>query len=183
MEWFDPTVNVKYLHPSEIREGMRWAREVQKPIGPHGALLPCTELTPVWDTSIGASGGYYGTRYLFRLSTGELRSAQSNDRVPIDPEIIPENRPPHEGMWITNEPFGFHDHKPGVTPDRHWYENSRLVEKWGASDGRVYRLLTVGYRMFWVCRWDQGKKWLGPTRETFELAGQQLDAIVEGRAW
>ncbi|MEV5264769.1 hypothetical protein [Streptomyces werraensis] len=184
MEWFDPTLNVRYLHPSQIEPGMRWAREVQKPIGPGGSMKPATELAPVWDISIGSSGGYYGLRYTFRLSTGELRSAQDNDRLPIDPLIIPENQPPHEGTWITNEPFGFHDNKPGVTPDRDYYTNSRALETWTSADGRVYRLLAYrGWRKFWVCRWEQGKKWFGPDRENSDLAYDQLDAIRTGAAW
>ncbi|MFD9815186.1 hypothetical protein [Streptomyces sp. NPDC059080] len=182
MKWFDSTLNVKYTHPSEIREGMRWAREVQRPIGPHGAMRPCTELTPVWDISLGASGGYYGSRYLFRLNTGELRSAQSNDRVPVDPEIIPENRPPHESTWITNEPFGFHDHK-AFTTDREWYERSRVLERFEVEDGRVYRLLNGKHGVLKVCRWDQGKKWLSPARVTPECAYDQFEAITEGRGW
>ncbi|MBL1115373.1 hypothetical protein JK364_23670 [Streptomyces sp. 110] len=184
MEWFDSTLNVQYMHPAEIKEGMRWAREVQRPLGPGGSMQSCTELTPVWDIGLGNSGGYYGMRYLFSLKTGELRSAQDNDRVPVDPEILPENLPPYEGTWITNEPFGFHDHKPGVIPDRHWYENSRALEVWTAEDGRVYRLLAYrSHRLFWVCRWDKGAKWFGPSRETPDLAGKQFDAIVEGRGW
>ncbi|MFF7415672.1 hypothetical protein [Streptomyces lydicus] len=184
MGWFDPTLNVKYMHPSEIKKGMRMAREVHKPIGPGGAMQPCTELTPVWDVSLGSSGGIsYGLRYLFRLMTGELRSAMDCDRVPVDPEILPENRPPRDGMWITNEPFGFHDHKPGVTTDREYYANSTALEKWTAPDGKVYRLLAYrGWRKFWVCRWDQGTKWFGPHREIPDLAGEQFDAIRRGEA-
>ncbi|KOT51147.1 MULTISPECIES: hypothetical protein [Streptomyces] len=182
MEWFDDTVNVRYVHPAEIKEGMRIAREVYKPIGRGGAMVPCTELTPVWDISLGDSDVYYGTCYLFRLSSGELRSTRSDHRVPVDPEIIPGNLPPHAGTWITNEPFGFHDHKSFMT-DREWYEASRVVEVYEEDDGRVYRLLRGKHGVLKVCRWDQGKKWLGPARISPEAAYDQFDAIKEGRAW
>ncbi|MFH9731812.1 hypothetical protein [Streptomyces sp. NPDC017260] len=183
MQWFDETLNVQYMHPGEIREGMRIAREVQKPIGPNGTLKPCTELTPVWDIGLAPSGGIsYGSRYLFRLNTGELRSAQTNDRVPVDPEIIPENLSPHDGTWVTHEPFGLHDHHL-FTTDREWYEHSRLVHRFETEDGRVYRLLCGKHGVLKVCRWDQGKKWLGPARFYPEGAYKQWDAIAAGDAW
>jgi hypothetical protein len=182
MDWFDSTLNVRLVHPAGIQAGMRLARHVEKPIGPHGEMKPATELTPVWDIGIGASGGYHGMRYLFRLMTGELRTATSSDRMWADPEILPENRPPHETTWITNEPFGFHDHL-GFTTDREWYERSRLVSQHTTEDGRVYRLLAGKHGVLKVCRWDQGKKWLGPARITPEGAYDQFDAIVQGTGW
>lgn len=184
MQWFDPKLHVTYVHPSEVREGMRLARKVHKPIGPGGAMRPCTELTPVWAIGLGPSSCLaYGPSYLFRLMTGELRTAQSNDRVPIDPDIIPENRPPHEGEWITNEPFGFHDDKPSVIPDRHWHDRSTVMEEWSANDGRLYWLLNVDNGRYWVCRREGAKRWNGPSRRTLDLAGAQLEAIMEGRGW
>lgn len=183
MEWFDSTANVQYLHPAHIEVGMRWAFEAEKPTGPNGAMQLCTELTPVWNIGIGASGGFsHGSRRLFRLRTGELRTTEDNHRVPVDPEILPENLPPHDSTWITHERFGLHDAK-GFTTDREWYEVSRLLEKYETEDGRVYRLLAGKHGVIKVVRWDQGKKFLGPARVTWDGAYDQFAAIVEGRGW
>jgi hypothetical protein len=171
---------IEPVHPAEIKPGMRVPREVVD-------MEPGRELIPIWDVSILPSSSasiYGGTRYAFRLSNGEQRFATASDRIYAVREIRLQDEPPHEGTWITNAPFGFHDHKPGVTPDREYYVNSRALETYTADDGRVYRLLAYrGWRQFWVCRWDQGAKWFGPSRESAGLAAAQLDAIKGGEAW
>jgi len=190
--WFDPSANVKLMHPDEIERGMRLAREVTRPDG-----SPGTELLPVWDVSIG--GGYSpygGIGRSFRTMDGELRQAASNSRVWADPEIRREHLPPHDAKWITHQKFGIHDQLPGALGDRYFYQRTRAVDTYTAEDGRVYRLLhgrstrqdsrrapENRWSCYWVYRWDRGVKWLGPSRETSSLAYDQFDMIREGRAW
>lgn len=190
MEWFNPTFGIEYVHPSSIREGMRIATEVHKPL-PGGGHQRKTALAPVWNIGTGQSTGY-GIRYLFRLNTGELYAADSNCRVPVILRIDQKDMPPHTGLWITNQRF---DENAGMLGDRYFYERTRQVDKFETEDGRVYRLLfgqsrrredlgrSEQWRCFWVYRWDQGVKWLGPGREAQDLAWEQFEAIREGKAW
>lgn len=162
---------IEHVHPAEIKPGMRMPAKVVD-------MKPSRELIPVWDVDYGDG------RYTFRLSNGERRLAVNVDRVYAVREIRPEDRPPYTGPWITHTPFGFYDQTPGVSPDREWYQDSRQLARFTPEDGRVYRLLTTRrYDLFVVCRWDHGKKWLGPTRFYAENAWKQWEAIERGNAW
>lgn len=187
-EWFDPTVNVKLMHPYEVMPGMRLAREKK---GADGQRY--TELTPVWDMSTGPGLTSYSYSMLFRTSDGKVHSASSSDRVWVDPEITDGTRPPGPGIWITNQRF---DENAGMVGDRYFYERSRMIDHWVCADsGRVYRLLYGHSRRnedtgpgerwscFWVCRWDRGVKWLGPSRGAKSLVEEQFEQIRGGQAW
>lgn len=190
--WPDETAGVELLHPGQIEKGQRLAREITRPDGSIG-----TEFTPVWGISVGGTFETYGgIGYRFRTSDGELHHAPSNSRLWAHPQIRPQDLPPHEGQWITNQRFGAHDHKPGVLGDRYFYERTRAIDTFTAPDGRVYRLLCGHstrqddrqdpqgrWRCYWVYRWDHGVKWLGPSRENADLAYDQFALIREGRAW
>lgn len=183
MTWFNPTIGVEDMHPGSVRVGMRIATELHKPL-PGGGVQRRTVLTPVWDISTSASGGMsIGRNYLLRLSTGELLHQPGNSSVPVDQSISPENMPPHTGMWITNQPMGFHDHKPGVTADQHFYDGRHVLDEWSVADGRRYELLHHKDFGFWVCRTEGDAKWFGPTRFSSDPAHDQFDAITRGRAW
>jgi hypothetical protein len=188
MEWFDPTLNVQFLHPSAVRKGMSLARAVT---GEDGQVR--TALYPVWDIGTAAQTfPAYSIGYWFRTSDGKLHSASSADRVPVITEITDETQPPSSGIWITNQRF---DENAGLLGDRHFYERSRAIDKFEAEDGRVYRLLYGCSRRsedtgpgerwscFWVCRWDRGVKWLGPSRGAQSLTEEQFEKIREGKAW
>lgn len=190
--WFDPAAGVVLLHPSEIKRGMQLAHEAAEPGGDR-----TTVLTPVWDIGVGGTHEPHGgIGYTFRTSDGECHPAPSNARVWAHPQVHDEDLPPHAGRWITNQPFGVHDHQPGALGDRYFYERTRAVEMFTAADGRVYRLLRGAstrhdnrrdpqgrWQCYWVYRWDQGVKWLGPGRETPALAYEQFEMIRENRAW
>lgn len=190
--WFDPTVGVLLMHPSEITTGMCLAHEAAAPDGSRDTVL-----RPVWSIGCGGTHEHHGgIRYNFRTMDGELITASSNSRVWAVPEILPENLPPHDGMWITNQKFGMHDHKAGVLGDRYFYQRTRALDTFTDPDGRTYRLLegrstrhdnrrdSEGrWHCYWVYRWEQGVKWLGPSREVSDLAYEQFEMIRKGRAW
>ncbi|MFE0063463.1 hypothetical protein [Streptomyces sp. NPDC059003] len=191
--WFDPAAGVALLQPHLVQCGMRLAKETRQPDGSR-----VTRLTPVWDISLGGTYEIYGgTGYSFRTSDGVLHPVASSARVWVHPEIRPEDLPPpHHGDWITHQRFGQHDHRPGVLGDRYFYQRTRAVDRFTAADGRVYRLLRGAstraddrrnpdgrWECYWVYRWDQGVKWIGPSRETSDLAYMQFDLICNGEAW
>ncbi|MFF3957374.1 hypothetical protein ACFYY1_29795 [Streptomyces sp. NPDC001890] len=190
--WPDESAGVELLHPAQIETGQRLAREITRPDGTIG-----TEFATVWDVSVGGTYETYGgIGYSFRTSDGELHPAPSNSRLWAHPQIRPEDLPPHEGQWITNQRFGAHDHKPGMLGDRYFYERTRALDTFTVPDGRVYRLLYGRstrhdnrqdphgrWRCYWVYRWDHGVKWIGPSRENSDLAYEQFKHIREGRAW
>lgn len=187
MEWFDPTAGVVLMHPAQVKDGMRLAREVVSPEG-----VPTTELTPVWDS--GYSNGAW-----FRTSDSKLHTFYSDPYgngasfVWVQPEILTESMPPYEGRWLTNQKF---DERAGMVGDRYFYERTTAVDEWICPDSRrVYRLLHGRSRRredtgpgerwscFWVYRWDHGVKWIGPSREQHRLAEEQFDKIRGGQAW
>ncbi|MER5891109.1 hypothetical protein ABT160_45475 [Streptomyces sp. NPDC001941] len=190
--WPDESAGVELLDPSQIKTGQRLARQVTRSDGSIG-----TEFTPVWGISVGGTHETsVGIGYGFRTSDGEWHRAASNSFMWAHPQIRPEDLPPHEGTWITHQRFGAHDDKPGVLGDRYFYERTRAIDTFTASDGRVYRLLSGRstrhdnhenphgrWRGFWVYRWDHGVKWLGPSRESVDSANEQFELIRQGRAW